>query len=33
MYNYKVAQGRGVGGIGALNRDGWFHEDNLCMKE
>ncbi len=28
MDNYKVAQGRGVGGIGALNRDGWFHEKN-----
>ena len=28
MDNYKVAQGRGVGGIGALNSDGWFHEKN-----
>ena len=28
MDNYKVAKGRGVGGIGALNRDGWFHEKN-----
>ncbi len=28
MDNYKVAQGRGCGGIGALSRDGWFHEKN-----
>ena len=28
MDNYKVAAGRGCGGIGALNRDGWFHEKN-----
>lgn len=28
MDNYKVAQGRGLGGIGALNRDGWFYEKN-----
>ena len=28
MDNYKVAQGRGLGGIGALSRDGWFHEKN-----
>ncbi|MBQ7190840.1 MAG: DUF4861 family protein [Kiritimatiellae bacterium] len=28
MDNYKVATGRGVGGIGALGSNGWFHEKN-----
>ncbi|MBR4171727.1 MAG: DUF4861 family protein [Kiritimatiellae bacterium] len=28
MDNYKVATGRGVGGIGALSSNGWFHEKN-----
>ena len=28
MDNYKGATGRGVGGIGALSSNGWFHEKN-----